>query len=156
MKLNLGCGLDKRQGYINVDIRKDVNPDLVLNLEDIPYPFESNSIEEIIDKDILEHIPYRKVENILKEWYRILKPEGKLYIQSPDLIAIAYKVILNNNYTWRDISYWLYGGQEYDYNFHKSGFTIPTIRALLESIGFKIEKIENDGGTNLMCYCIKP
>jgi hypothetical protein len=52
MKLNLGCGLDKRQGYINVDIRKDVNPDLVLNLEDIPYPFESNSIEEIIAKDI--------------------------------------------------------------------------------------------------------
>jgi predicted SAM-dependent methyltransferase len=92
----------------------------------------------------------------LKEWYRILKPEGKLYIQSPDLIAIAYKVILNNNYTWRDISYWLYDGQEYDYNFHKSGFTIPTIRALLESIGFKIEKIENDGGTNLMYYCIKP
>jgi predicted SAM-dependent methyltransferase len=156
MKLNLGCGLDKKQGYINIDIRKEVKPDLIWNLENIPYPFESNSIEEIIAKDVLEHFPFRKVENILKEWFRILKPQGKLYIQTPDLIAICYKVILNNNYTWKDISYWVYGGQDYNENFHKSGFTIPTIRKLLESIGFKIEKIENDGGTNLMCYCIKP
>ena len=156
MKLNLGCGLDKKQGYINIDIRKEVNPDLIWNLENIPYPFESNSIEEIIAKDVLEHFPFRKVENILKEWFRILKPQGKLYIQTPDLIAICYKVILNNNYTWKDISYWVYGGQDYNENFHKSGFTIPTIKKLLESIGFKIEKIENDGGTNLMCYCIKP
>jgi predicted SAM-dependent methyltransferase len=156
MKLNLGCGLDKKQGYINIDIRKEVKPDLIWNLENIPYPFESNSIEEIIAKDVLEHFPFRKVENILKEWFRILKPQGKLYIQTPDLIAICYKVILNNNYTWKDISYWVYGGQDYNENFHKSGFTIPTIRKLLESIGFKIEKIENDGGTNLICHCIKP
>jgi predicted SAM-dependent methyltransferase len=156
MKLNLGCGLDKKQGYINIDIRREVNPDLIWNLENIPYPFETNSVEEIIAKDVLEHIPFRKVENILKEWFRILKPQGKLYIQTPDLIAICYKVILNNNYTWKDISYWVYGGQDYNENFHKSGFTIPTIRKLLESIGFKIEKIENDGGTNLICYCIKP
>jgi len=156
MKLNLGCGLDKKQGYINIDIRKEVNPDLIWNLENIPYPFETNSVEEIIAKDVLEHFPFRKVENILKEWFRILKPQGKLYIQTPDLIAIAIKVILNNKYTWKDISYWVYGGQDYNENFHKSGFTIPTLKKLLESIGFKIEKIVNDGGTNLMCYCIKP
>jgi hypothetical protein len=29
MKIYFGYGLDKKDGYINVDIRREVNPDLV-------------------------------------------------------------------------------------------------------------------------------
>jgi len=155
LRLNLGCGLNKRNGFINIDCREEVKPDMLLDLEKVPYPFESNSVEEIIAKDILEHFSYRNTKKILEEWYRILKPNGIIYIQCPDLEAIALKVIFNNSYDYSQISYWVYGGQDYKENTHKAGFTIRTLKKLLESIGFKILKIQNDGGTNIMCWAIK-
>ena len=162
MKLNLGCGGDKKQGYINIDVRKEVNPDLVIDLEkELLSRFDNETIDEIIAKDFIEHLPFRRVEAFLKDCYRVLKKGGRIYIQTPDLEAIAKKVIFNPNFKlgglegWKAISYWVYGGQEYSENYHKSGFTIPTMRKLLEEIGFKIEKIENDGGTNLCCWAIR-
>ena len=33
MKLNLGSGFRKRQGYVNIDVREDCNPDIVMDIE---------------------------------------------------------------------------------------------------------------------------
>jgi hypothetical protein len=85
-----------------------------------------------------------------------------MYIQVPDLEAIAKKVILNPNFKygelegWKAISFWVYGGQEYLENTHRAGFTIPTLKKLLESIGFIVERIGNDGDTNIVAIAIKP
>jgi predicted SAM-dependent methyltransferase len=155
LKLNLGCGSDKKQGFTNVDIRPEVKPDLVHNLENVPYPFKGDSIEEIIAKDVLEHVSYRKIEIVLKEWYRILQGGGKIYIQTPDMMALANRVILTKVYGWFDMSYWIYGAQDYPDNTHKTAFTIPELQKLLEQIGFKVDKIHGDSGTNLMCWAHK-
>ena len=155
MKLNLGCGLDKRKEFINIDIRGEVKPDLVWDLGKIPYPYENDVIDEIIAKDILEHFPFKAIEPLLKEWYRLLKKGGRIYIQAPDLGYIAKEVILNRKYDYKEISFWIYGEQDYLTNFHKAGFTICTLKFLLESIGFIVEKIKNNGGSNLMCWASK-
>lgn len=162
MKVNLGCGRDKRPGYVNVDVRPDVEPDLVWNLEKLPLPFQDNSVEEVLMKDVLEHVSWRRVEELLRDVYRIMRPGARLYVQVPDLEAIARKVILDPGFCygdlcgWKAISYWVYGAQDYPENTHKSGFTIPTLRNLLESIGFVVESIGNDGGTNIVCWARKP
>lgn len=163
MKLNLGCGDDIREGYINIDVRKTDPRVLVMDLEkELLKPFPDNSVEEIIARDFIEHLSWRRVEDFLRDMYRVLKPGGKAYIQVPDLEAIAKKIILNPDFCfgelcgWRAISYWVYGGQEYPENTHKAGFTIPTLKRLLESIGFKVISIENDGGTNIRCWVMKP
>ena len=162
IRLNLGCGGDKRQGYINIDVRADVQPDMVWDLEVTPLPFPDNCAEEIIAKDVIEHISWRRVEPLLRDLYRILMPGGRIYIQVPDLEAIARKVILNPDFCyndlcgWKAISFWVYGAQDYPENTHKSGFTIPTLRRLLEEVGFVVERCENDGGTNIMCWARKP
>jgi ubiquinone/menaquinone biosynthesis C-methylase UbiE len=162
VKLNIGCGLDKRIGYVNVDIREDVKPDIVIDIErELLKKFNDQSVEEIIAKDFIEHLSWRKVKDFIRDCHRVLKKGGKIYIQTPDLQAIAQKVILNPNFKYgtlegyEAISYWVYGGQEYRENTHKSGFTIPTLKQLLESNGFKIESISNDGGTNIICYAVK-
>lgn len=155
MKLNFGCGLDKRKDFINIDIRGEVKPDLVWDLGKIPYPYENSAIDEIIAKDILEHFPFKAIESLLKEWYRLLKKGGKIYIQAPDLEYIAKEVILNRKYSCKEISFWIYGEQDYPTNFHKTGFTIPTLKFLLEEVGFIVEKIKNNGGSNLMCWASK-
>jgi len=163
MKLNLCCGDDVRDGYINIDIRKTKPSILVLDIEkELLKPFPDNTAEEIIARDCVEHVSWRRIEDLLKDIYRVLKRGGKLYIQVPDLEAIAKKVILNPDFCfndlcgWKAISFWVYGAQDYEYNYHKSGFTIPTLRKLLESIGFRVIDIKNDGGTNIICVCEKP
>jgi hypothetical protein len=71
------------------------------------------------------------------------------------LVAIAKKVILLGSYDWGQISYWVYGGQDYPENTHKSGFTIPALKRLLERHGFAVEEIYNNGGINIVCTARK-
>lgn len=163
LKLNLGCGLDKREGYVNIDVREDVEPDMVIDLEkELLQRFEDESVDEILAKDFLEHLSWRVVETFLRDCHRVLKPNGRIYIQTPDLEAIAKKVILNPNfkfgslYGFKAISYWVYGGQEYPENTHKSGFTMSSLKRLLEDIGFEVLELKNDSGTNIVCWARKP
>jgi SAM-dependent methyltransferase len=162
MKLNLCCGDDVRDGYINIDVRKIKTNVLVLDLEkELLKPFPSNSVEEIIAKDCLEHISWRRDEDLLRDIHRVLKCNGNLFIHVPDLEAIAKKVILNPDFCfgdlcgWKAISFLIYGGQDYEYNYHKSGFTIPTLKKLLETIGFVVDDIRNDGGSNIIAQARK-
>lgn len=156
MKLNLGCGTDKISGYANIDIRPEVDPDMIMDLNKTPYPFDTNSIDEIKAKDFIEHFSFRRTKAIVSEWFRILKQGGKMYIQCPDLEAITTKVVMDKKRTYEEMSYWVYGGQEYPQNLHQAGFTNLTLTRLLESAGFKVESVKNDGGTNLICWVVKP
>jgi len=162
IKLNLGSGEDIREGYINIDVREIKGLNLCFDLENHALPFENGIVSEIILKDVLEHISWRKTEWFLHECYRVLKRGGKIYVQTPDLEAIAKKVILNLDYKYgelsgyRAISFWVYGSGDYGLaSFHRTGFTIPTLKSLLESIGFKVDSITNDGGTNIICHAHK-
>ncbi|PNV81833.1 MAG: hypothetical protein C0179_00665 [Fervidicoccus sp.] len=162
LRLNLCCGDDVRDGYINIDVRKTKPSVLVIDLEkDLLKPFPDNSADEIIARDCVEHISWRRVEDLLRDIHRVLRCSGRLYVQVPDLEAIAKKVILNPDFCygdlcgWKAISFWVYGAQDYPENMHKTGFTIPTLKKLMESIGFEVETIQNDGGTNIICWCRK-
>ena len=72
-KLNLGSHNKRMKGYTNVDALPLENVDVVHNLTDYPYPFEDNSIDEILMTEVLEHISWRDTVNVLRECKRILK-----------------------------------------------------------------------------------
>lgn len=80
-KLNLGCGADKKEGYVNIDVNPLVNPDVVHDLNKLPYPFPDNTFDQIEAFHILEHLDKPFV--IMKELHRILKPGGRLHIKVP-------------------------------------------------------------------------
>jgi hypothetical protein len=80
MKLNLGCGIDKKQGYINCDISKDVNPDRVIDLEK-KLPFKDDSINEILANHVFEHIV--NFIPLMHELHRICKKDTILRIKTP-------------------------------------------------------------------------
>ncbi len=80
MKVNLGCGHDKRPGWLNVDSRKDAHPDLVADLEK-KLPIESNAAEEIALIHVVEHVT--DPISLIDECYRILKKGGKLEVVTP-------------------------------------------------------------------------
>lgn len=76
MKLNLGCGFEKKTDYINVDISKEVNPDIVANVEKLP--FKDNSTDEVFCKYVIEHLD--NPITFLEECFRVLKNNGTLEI----------------------------------------------------------------------------
>ncbi|QTA81892.1 SAM-dependent methyltransferase, type 11 [Desulfonema limicola] len=80
-KLNLGSGSFKKKGYINIDISGDNDPDVIHNLEILPYPFANESFDLIEADHCLEHLndPF----SVMKELNRILKYNGKLIIRVP-------------------------------------------------------------------------
>lgn len=83
LKLNLGCGEDKKPDYINVD--KFGSPDLQHDLEQFPWPWEENSVDEIILKHVLEHLG-QKTEiylSVIKELYRICANGAKIHVIVP-------------------------------------------------------------------------
>lgn len=80
-KLNLGCGTDIRQGYVNLDSAKLPGVDVVHNIEKLPLPFTDDAFEEILAYDVLEHIA--DFIPLMRELHRILKKGGKLLIRVP-------------------------------------------------------------------------
>jgi len=100
VKINLGCGNAYIPGYVNVDCRKEVNPDMCIDLEISMWPWEDNSVDEIMAFDFLEHIHQDKVVEVMKEIHRILKPGGTLSFQVPST---------DGRGAWQDpfhVSYW--------------------------------------------------
>jgi len=85
MKLNLGCGHNKLAGYINIDKYEELQPDQIWDLEKTPYPFETNSVSEILLSHVLEHLGQSPDTfiNIIKEFYRICKHNAVIDITVP-------------------------------------------------------------------------
>lgn len=79
MKLNLGCGDLKRPGYVNVDVCG--SPDRVCDLSVFPWPWESNTVEEVRADHFLEHV--NDYEGTILEIHRVLQPGGVLWIRVP-------------------------------------------------------------------------
>ncbi len=79
MKLNLGCGEKKLEGYVNVDMCG--TPDVQVDLSVFPWPFEDNSADEITSAHFLEHV--QDYERTILEMHRILKPKGLLHFKVP-------------------------------------------------------------------------
>ena len=86
-KLNLGCGNDYKEGWINLDIGEknvygeNTKADVFWDLNNYPYPFENNEFSFIFMRGILEHI--KNLIPLMNEIYRVMKPGGELYISVP-------------------------------------------------------------------------
>jgi SAM-dependent methyltransferase len=80
-KLNLGCGHFRKEGFINLDISNLCEPDVLHDLDNIPYPFKNNTFDLIESDHVLEHLS--KPFEVMKELHRILKPAGILKVRVP-------------------------------------------------------------------------
>ena len=84
IKLDIGC-CDKKQpgGYVGMDIRKGKGVDIVHDAEVVPYPLPKECCSSIIISHLIEHMCPRKIMKVMNELWRIMKPEGHLFISMP-------------------------------------------------------------------------
>jgi len=102
MRLLLGCGDERRDGWERVDRSPRAAPDVVHDLDVVPWPFEDDSVEEVEANDVLEHLA--DVVRFMDECWRVLVPGGRLRIK-----AVSWR----SENLWRDPT-------------HRRGFHVDT------------------------------
>jgi len=90
--LEIGSGNTRLPGFETLDIIGRRNVDYVYDAAK-PLPFKDNTFDLIYASHVLEHIPWYKVKEVLKEWVRILKPGGVLEVWVPDGLKICKALV---------------------------------------------------------------
>ena len=83
-RLNIGCGRNILEGWINLDIKPLPGVDVVADLElcgSVPLPLEDDSIDELLLSHVIEHI--RDSLGVMQELYRVAKAGAKATIRVP-------------------------------------------------------------------------
>jgi hypothetical protein len=83
LRLNLGCGMTRPDGYLNVD--RFGEPDLRHDLEVVPWPWPDDSVSEILLSHVLEHLGHNPIVylEIMKEMYRVCQDGATIRIYVP-------------------------------------------------------------------------
>lgn len=134
--------------FLNCDIVAFPQVDIVLDLRK-SLPFSNNVIAEIFSAATLEHLRKPHVDHVLREFFRILKSGGILRVCTPDLEAIAHRILRRGDLAI--INQHLFGkykGDETeDLDLHKWMYTADALIEELERIGFvNVVRIPNDTG----------
>jgi len=146
----LGCGYEPRKStdeieWVNIDLNPEVSfPDKIMDIQK-PLPYEDSSIDGILIIHVIEHVSHQKIMDMFKDWYRILKPGGKVDIECPNFTEAIKKWLIAPDWGDGSTYHTIFGGQRDVGSFHIAGYSYEILDKLLKEAGFaKVEK----GGTN--------
>ncbi|MDP6567436.1 MAG: hypothetical protein QF578_21580 [Alphaproteobacteria bacterium] len=85
MRLNLGCGFDRKPDWINVDKAPEAEPDELVDLEALPWPWPDDSVDEVLLRHVLEHLgpTAESYLAIIKELWRICRAGAEVRVVVP-------------------------------------------------------------------------
>ena len=132
-KLHLGCGTKHIEGYTNIDVRYLPGVDEVNNIKFLRN-YKPNSIDVIYACHGLEHFSRWEYKTVLTRWFELLKPGGTLRLAVPNFNSICQHYIKTGDLN--PIMGLLYGGQDYDENYHYVTFDYNSLNNDLTQIGF--------------------
>ena len=147
MKLHLGCGTKKLEGWINIDSVPECCPDVVHDITK-PLPYADQSADELLAEDLLEHFDKYIRYLVFYEWTRVLKVGGKITLQVPD-----FKTILFRYFNSVMIILWIYFGENLwesriyigHFGNHKWGYSQKTLKEFVSLFGIETADIRRVG-----------
>ena len=156
--LNLGCGTRLLDGFVNVDKYSRLPNVNNYDIFTLPYGTE---VDVIFCAHVLEHLPIRHAKMAVKEWGRVMKDRGMLYLGIPDIEYVMSRLLDKDldPQSREFLMYVLFGfqtnpgnrGDRLDFpvdqgQFHTCGYTKETIKEELENAGFRCVQILNYDG----------
>ena len=137
--LNLGCGTEKIDGAINVDMSEKANPDMLFDISK-RFPLEDETFDEVYFFHCIEHLEKFKHGFVLCEIHRVLKLGGTLYMSYPEFEKILQCWLENRNGNRKFWEATIYGRQLYPGDYHMAAMNTLEVRQLFDDIGFKVER----------------
>jgi predicted SAM-dependent methyltransferase len=142
MKLHLGCGWRNfGEDWIHID-GGDYDH---LDYKDITkLPFEDDSVDLIYSSHVIEYFNRSEINEVLKEWRRVLKPGKTLRIAVPDFERMS-ELYLQKAISLNQILGPLYGKMQMgNYSiYHKTTYDFNSLSEVLIQNGFnEIERYD--------------
>lgn len=134
INLHLGCGSINHPAFINIDMAPLPHVHYIRPIDNLKI-FRDRSVELIYACHCLEHYSHRDIANVLTEWYRVLKSNGRLRLSVPDFDCMV-KIYAENDQNIDTVLNPLLGSHVNKYDIHKSAFTERSLRDQLTSAGF--------------------
>ena len=152
MKLNIGCGTDYKEGFINIDGSNSLpRVDLIIDISRVSLldHFTENSVNYILANDIIEHHFHWEAVSLMRDFYSLLCSGGIAEIRVPDAAYLlrTFRFSVEQKLTM------LFGGQDIpqgrdsdmdasrvrfpQYFAHKFGWTSSRLRHDLAAVGFE-------------------
>lgn len=82
LRIDIGCGKNKRPGFIGVDQYAMDGVDVVMDVRQ-PWPWKDNSVDEAHCSHFLEHLTGLERVYFMNELHRVLKPGSKATVITP-------------------------------------------------------------------------
>jgi predicted SAM-dependent methyltransferase len=148
LQLHIG-GREPKEGWTIVDISARPEVDIVANAKTLP--IHSQSVDVIYASHVLEHFHYglnQELQEVLFEWRRVLKPNGRLLISVPDMAILCKKFIEPGVSIGEKITYMrmMFGGHMNQHDRHFVGFDYDILRYYLYGAQFhnaqRVEKFD--------------
>ncbi|MBN1869466.1 MAG: hypothetical protein JW847_02665 [Candidatus Omnitrophica bacterium] len=148
MKLHLGCGTKKLEGWINIDSIEACQPDLLFDISR-PLPYGDVTVDEILAEDLLEHFDKYMRFVVFYEWTRVLKIGGKMVLQVPNFKKTLFKYFKFGYDNFVDFIFGenMWESETYIGHFgnHKWGYSKETLMAFVKQFGIEPVSMETKG-----------
>lgn len=150
LRLNLGCGHLPLEGYLNIDRRELPHVDIVAEITALP--FQPGEVAEIFSAHVLEHFPQEQLRReVLPYLKSLLRPGGSFRAVVPDAQAMI-REHSGGRYPFELLREVVFGGQDYEGDFHYNMFTPEHLTGLLHEAGFGSVEVPISGRRNGNCY----
>jgi predicted SAM-dependent methyltransferase len=149
-RINVGAGHVIMPDHLNVDMRELPGIDITADVRRLP--FEAGEVSEIYSAHLLEHFTIEELRrSILPHWVSLLEDGGKLVTVVPDVETMVNERAAGRM-SFSDFVEVMYGGQEYEGDFHFWGYSKESLTLLLEEAGLEDVKVVEEGRRNGLCF----
>ena len=80
MKIDLGAGGNKKDGFLNIDPNPNTNPDIVMSMQEYVAELPDTSVDEARASLSLEFLDGQEIYDVFNHLWRALRPEGIFHI----------------------------------------------------------------------------
>jgi hypothetical protein len=152
MKLHLGCGETRLEGYVNIDqpppshtVQSRSVADQYADITRLRYP--EGSVEEVRLHHVFEHFSRPTAIGLAASWASWLSPRGRLHIEVPDFVRTARAVLwpFSSRHARLVGIRHLFGSHEAPWAVHCEGWSAATLSGVLEVCGLEIERVRRRG-----------